>query len=417
MGLFDLDNLLTKLTPEEVLKRTTEEALWIRYLGHCKLNKLIKVPPCLREGVPDKDPSGVLFRTSSMEIVLFDHARRKTYGIFLYLRKLYANSNFNDILKMINKDMNLGIGELQKTNNNNMVITRNATPIEEVIKFKTNTRISWEQFALDKFSMDAIRYWNSYGITKETLDFFDVVQVNAFIIGRYNELTSEHTTISVKVPPGELAFVYQFSEYEKYAELSKIPDFSSCKIYMPLSKNKWVTNTTKYCIGGLKQFYLLQSLFNKKVADLSSEIDLKKYMVKDYNEPRYSEYKMLQNISGSTIEELRKHPIFKNIIITKSMKDVMTWYELGIPAICTQAEYNVFPLPKLLTELEEWFDNIYLNYDNDEVGINASISMVKNTLLIQKTLIFIDEYKDISGLVYNKSLTEAKNAISFLNEK
>ena len=412
MAAFNLENLLSKLTPEEILKRTTEEILWTRYLGHCKLNKLIKVPPCLREGKTDDTPSGTLFLSNRGQIVLHDHSRKKTYNIFVYLRHLYNNCNFNDVLKIVNQDLQLGIGELKQNNTHKMVIVPNKiVEQEEKRTFKTKTSFFWEAFALDKFSLDAIKYWNSYGITKETLDFFDVVQIKGFISQTWNPIEEKFIPSIVKFKENELAFLYQFTEYHKNKELSRKNDYVSCKLYMPESTNKWLTNTTKYSIGGLKQLNVLESAFNK--VTVHSNID--RYMIPDFSEERYEYYKITQEILNTPLSHQLYNPLFMDLVVTKSMKDVMVWYELGVPAICTQAEYNIFPMPDLLQELKDWFENIHLNYDNDLTGINASIQMIKNHSQFSKNPIFVDEFKDISGLVKNKSLDYAKKTISFLN--
>lgn len=54
-----------------------------------------------------------------------------------------------------------------------------------------------------------------------------------------------------------------------------------------------------------------------------------------------------------------------DLIITKSLKDVMAIYEnLGLPSISLQAE-SVNPKDKIIFELQKRFFNIYLLYDND----------------------------------------------------
>jgi len=61
----------------------------------------------------------------------------------------------------------------------------------------------------------------------------------------------------------------------------------------------------------------------------------------------------------------------EHLIITKSLKDVITLYQIGIPAIAPQAESNKIN-PKITEELRQRFTKITLLYDNDEPGIKAA---------------------------------------------
>lgn len=78
-----------------------------------------------------------------------------------------------------------------------------------------------------------------------------------------------------------------------------------------------------------------------------------------------------KNISGH-IQGWDKLPATGNmLIITKSYKDVIVWWELGYPAIAPHSE-NMFISPFDLYDLEGRFKHIYVNYDNDEVGVKKS---------------------------------------------
>jgi len=79
-----------------------------------------------------------------------------------------------------------------------------------------------------------------------------------------------------------------------------------------------------------------------------------------------------KNISGH-IQGWDKLPERGDIlIITKSYKDVIIWHKLGYPAIAPHSE-NMFISPFDLYELESRFNHIYVNYDNDNVGVKKSI--------------------------------------------
>jgi len=88
-------------------------------------------------------------------------------------------------------------------------------------------------------------------------------------------------------------------------------------------------------------------------------------------------------------KKFRKHNILDHIMgydflpekgdllmITKSYKDIMVLYELGIPAIAPHNE-NVEIPEEIINELKTRFDKIYVNYDNDETGVKSSIKFTK----------------------------------------
>lgn len=64
------------------------------------------------------------------------------------------------------------------------------------------------------------------------------------------------------------------------------------------------------------------------------------------------------------------------LVVTKSLKDVMTLYNLGIPAIAPISE-NCFLSEAQYHRLKERFKYIVLLYDNDRPGLRAMISIKK----------------------------------------
>src|SRR3990167_2145883 len=84
-----------------------------------------------------------------------------------------------------------------------------------------------------------------------------------------------------------------------------------------------------------------------------------------------------------------------DLVITKSMKDVITWDVVSVAAIAPHSESQNVP-KSFLRGLEKRFTNIVVNYDNDEAGLKFG-----NKLALEndyKTLFILDELKckDIS---------------------
>ena len=105
------------------------------------------------------------------------------------------------------------------------------------------------------------------------------------------------------------------------------------------------------------------------------------------------------------IEQIeKKHDL---IVITKSLKDVMVLYELGIPAISCGSENTILNIDYLKKELG--CDNFILFYDNDKAGKKA----VKKYDL---PAIFIptEESKDISDYMKTNGVEATKQLMGEL---
>jgi hypothetical protein len=85
--------------------------------------------------------------------------------------------------------------------------------------------------------------------------------------------------------------------------------------------------------------------------------------------PKSKNTRFLGNVSHKTIQGY-KQVIDKGklLVITKSMKDVMCLYSIGIPAIAPNSETQ-FVEPKMLEELKTRFTNIALLFDTDLTGV------------------------------------------------
>lgn len=83
----------------------------------------------------------------------------------------------------------------------------------------------------------------------------------------------------------------------------------------------------------------------------------------------FSEIKWLSNITSEDIQGYHQLPNKGDfVIITKSLKDVMTFYSLGISALAPQTESSMLKKSMIL-ELKERFNRIYVNYDYDRIGM------------------------------------------------
>jgi hypothetical protein len=86
----------------------------------------------------------------------------------------------------------------------------------------------------------------------------------------------------------------------------------------------------------------------------------------------------------------------EHLIITKSLKDVMTLYQIGIPAIAPQAESNNIA-KDIIQDLRTRFKKITILYDNDEPGIKAATRIAEMHEL--PTIYMPEGTKDASDFV------------------
>lgn len=86
--------------------------------------------------------------------------------------------------------------------------------------------------------------------------------------------------------------------------------------------------------------------------------------------PKKKQYRFLTNWKAKQVQGYKQLPKEgKLLVITKSMKDVMCLYNLGIKAIAPNSE-NLFISDKMLEELRSRFTYIAVLYDNDLPGIS-----------------------------------------------
>jgi hypothetical protein len=93
--------------------------------------------------------------------------------------------------------------------------------------------------------------------------------------------------------------------------------------------------------------------------------------------PKKKQYRFLTNWKAKQIQGFKQLPKQgKLLVITKSMKDVMCLYNLGIKAIAPNSE-NLFLSDKVLDDLKKRFTYIAVFYDNDLPGISNMCKIKK----------------------------------------
>jgi 5S rRNA maturation endonuclease (ribonuclease M5) len=124
--------------------------------------------------------------------------------------------------------------------------------------------------------------------------------------------------------------------------------------------------------------------------------------------PNKLKYRFLTNYSASFIQGAKQLPTTGEfIVVTKSLKDVMSLYEFGIPSVAPNSE-NLFLSNAQYQKIQMKFKEVYLLYDFDLPGIKASKRIRKNFSNI-KVLLIPKRYKckDFSDFVKKYGLLKS----------
>lgn len=175
----------------------------------------------------------------------------------------------------------------------------------------------------------------------------------------------------------------------------------------------FITKTTliKFAVCPITHYWINENRFS---CDLSYAYKIgKKYKI-------YSPYEDTKWISNTTRRHVQgyvqlpdRHDI---CVVTSSLKDVMSLYELGIPAIALQSEMQM-PDKALVHELQERFGVIALFYDNDFNNVNNPGQTMANKIIREfpnfVNIVLPEQYgvKDLSDYIAKYQSTHLITAL------
>lgn len=117
--------------------------------------------------------------------------------------------------------------------------------------------------------------------------------------------------------------------------------------------------------------------------------------------PREKERKWFSNTRSTQIQGLHMvKDLEGTLVITSSLKDVMTLYSIGIPAIAFQSE-TTMPDEDIIERLKTHFDCIILFYDTDTAGQGMADKICSKYELLNITLNKDWGSKDVSDFIAN----------------
>lgn len=168
------------------------------------------------------------------------------------------------------------------------------------------------------------------------------------------------------------------------------------------------------------QFYWIND--KRSLHEYSSENPMYAYPIynkfKIYSPYAERKYKFISNCNNFDIQGLEQLEYkSRNLIITKSYKDLMVLYGLNLDYDVIAVNSETANIPKSIQKhLNSRYENIYLLYDNDypgRIGVKKIAESTGYKPLYLKTI-----EKDISDYIENHTIEETKTIIkNLLNEK
>lgn len=318
MKEIDLNSLIYNeiITREDILKHVTQEQVYSYYIGE-DVGKLGLYHSPLRE---DNIPSFALyFHKYEKNILMFYDLATSECGDFIILVCKMFGLDYATATKKIAFD--LGISNLNiETQKKDIIYTK----IVQKTKIKLGVKIR-------KWQIRDKKYWEQFGITKETLKKYNVYPVEYVF---YNDIA---------IKAAYLSYVYV---EEKDEEISY-------KIYQPLEEKvkKWINNSNYSVHQGYQQLPIIGDL----------------------------------------------------LIITKSLKDVMSLYDcMNISSLGLQSETVMMKL-SVAEEYKHRFKKILCLFDNDQAGKKLAKAYSDT---FDFTTIFVPKYK-------NKKITDFSDLVKF----
>jgi 5S rRNA maturation endonuclease (ribonuclease M5) len=219
-----------------------------------------------------------------------------------------------------------------------------------------------------------------------------------------------------KNPPKIQYTGYELKETERAKIQVEIQEYSQKELDWWKSFGISIKTLTRFKVFSIKSVFLNGNYFTTSTAsspiygyyggETSDGDELwRLYM------PTKLKYRFLSNWNATMIQGAKQLPKSGEfIVITKSLKDVMSLYEFGITAIAPNSE-NLFLTDAQYLKIQHKFKDVYLLYDRDLPGVRAANKIRKQVkglqiLLVPKVKDFTDYVKKYGTLKTFKLINE-----------
>lgn len=187
-----------KISKKDVLNKIRPEEIFSEFIDNPRPSKVYKVP-----WRTDEKESLTFFYSPDNELMFYDQAYKEGGDCITFYSKIFNISRKQSLIDIYNRFKLKNIIEIDYSK-----------IIKEEKPKSIENKLSWKYSSIDsKKYEDAINYFKSFGISKETLDFFNVKPIDFYCID------------DVMIRPDNFSVVYEYED-------------NKCKIYTPLSSNK-----------------------------------------------------------------------------------------------------------------------------------------------------------------------------------
>jgi len=307
MSGYGFDNIYKELNVGNITSLVKDEVLWRYYLGFdFELRK--NYPSPLRGG--DTHPSFNLYLDKVDRIKFKDFGAGGSHGDIFDFLCMTKGLTFREALVMVNVDFRLGLGKPHEQKYTGykpigMRVEKRLERFEEQFAKQTGALI---RAYSRPYTEKDLEYWSSYGITRKTLDLYNVHRIRRVDV----------------LKAGGWVTVYQQTEanpcYGYYFPVSK-----HIKCYFPFGEHmRFLGNVNNY-----------------------------------------------EDIQGYYQCNVKKDKSNKLLILTKSMKDCMCLRELGYEAMAIHGEAQYF-YKDFIRHIKKYYPRIISLYDRDKTGIRGA---------------------------------------------
>lgn len=295
----DLGDIIDKqLTKANILRLISEEQLWRYYFGNFDLNRTYISP--LRD---DSMPSFSIFWASRMGKILGkDHNGSFLGDIFDFVGAKYK-VEFTGSLIRVNNDLSLGLDNCGCISD---YTPNTRAPITTMPRIH---RVIYESILRPPLEEDIV-YWNSYGITKHTLNLYGVRPVGVLYCNGMccYTYTQGDPCCEYKFPSGNRKYYRPFASKELKFR-GNIDNDKDIQGYYKIREKKWI-KLDEWCNGEI-------------------------------------------------------------IVLTKSMKDIMLLHEYNIDSMAIHGEQHKFK-DDFIRHIKERYKKVVSLYDRDRSGMNGA---------------------------------------------
>ena len=244
----------------------------------------------------------------------------------------------------------------------------------------------------------------TYVVHKFSCNFQEALQIidNDFSLGlgpKYNDL---NTTISRGKPKLYNQTIEQHKKVTIIKKKKREWNNEDAKFWKQFNINKDILE--KFLVEPISHYWINENRFVCKSLTYAYRIGLKYKIYAPFEKER----KWFSNTNSTQIQGLHMlKGLNGTLVITSSLKDVMSLYSIGIPAIAFQSE-TTMPDENTIEKLKSHFNCIILFYDTDFAGQTMAERICGNFGFLNAKLEKQWASKDISDFIANERVQRGK---------